>query len=82
MALGLYLFVKWGQQHAEVIFEDGHSEMVDGVIITTPAYQAAHLLADLPAANQLKKIDYIWSETSLWLSIAKTSHLNWMLRAF
>ncbi|MEC0225556.1 protoporphyrinogen oxidase [Paenibacillus alba] len=46
-------------QQTEVIFEDGHKELVDGVILTTPTYQAAPLLADLPAASELKKIDYI-----------------------
>lgn len=45
--------------HAEVTFEDGHREIVDGVIITTPTYQSAKLLAELPAAQELAKIDYI-----------------------
>ncbi|NRF91449.1 protoporphyrinogen oxidase [Paenibacillus frigoriresistens] len=57
--VGVVSVRKMGQQQAEVIFEDGHSEIVDGVILTTPTYQAAQLLADFPAANKLKKIDYI-----------------------
>lgn len=44
---------------AEVTFEDGHREIVDGIIVTTPTYQAAKLLSELPAASQLSKIDYI-----------------------
>ncbi|MFD0694126.1 protoporphyrinogen oxidase [Paenibacillus sp. GCM10027628] len=43
----------------EVTFEDGHSEMADGVIITTPTFQAAQVLAQLPAAAALKQIEYI-----------------------
>ncbi|MDD9269880.1 protoporphyrinogen oxidase [Paenibacillus sp. GCM10023248] len=44
---------------SEVIFEDGHSEIVDGVIVTSPTFQAARMLADLPAAKELERIDYI-----------------------
>ena len=44
---------------AEVTFEDGHREIVDGIIVTTPTYQAAKLLSELPAASKLAKIDYI-----------------------
>jgi oxygen-dependent protoporphyrinogen oxidase len=47
------------QNRVEVVFEDGHSEIVDGVILTAPAYQAARLLAHLPASEKLKKINYI-----------------------
>jgi oxygen-dependent protoporphyrinogen oxidase len=47
------------ENRIEVAFEDGHSEIVDGVILTTPAYQAAKLLADLPASGKLKKINYV-----------------------
>ncbi|CAN7329419.1 protoporphyrinogen oxidase [Paenibacillus sp. LjRoot153] len=43
----------------EVVFEDGQREIVDGVIVTTPTYQAAKLLSELPAATELAKIDYI-----------------------
>ncbi|KRE74659.1 protoporphyrinogen oxidase [Paenibacillus sp. Soil750] len=43
----------------EVVFEDGQRELVDGVILTTPTYQAAKLLSELPAASKLAKIDYI-----------------------
>ena len=46
-------------QQTEVTFADGSSEIVDGIIITTPTYQAAKLLTELPAANKLAKIDYI-----------------------
>jgi oxygen-dependent protoporphyrinogen oxidase len=47
------------ENRIEVVFEDGHSEMVDGVILTAPAYQAAKLLAHLPASEKLKKINYV-----------------------
>jgi oxygen-dependent protoporphyrinogen oxidase len=43
----------------EVVFEDGQREIIDGVIVTTPTYQAARLLSELPAASKLAKIDYI-----------------------
>jgi oxygen-dependent protoporphyrinogen oxidase len=46
-------------QETEVTFEDGQSEIVDGVILTTPTYQAAKFLSHLPASGELKKIDYI-----------------------
>ncbi|OCT14919.1 protoporphyrinogen oxidase [Paenibacillus pectinilyticus] len=46
-------------EQAEVTFEDGHREIVDGLIVTTPTYQAAKILFELPAASQLAKIDYI-----------------------
>ena len=42
-------------QQTEVIFEDGHREIVDGVIVTTPTYQAAKLLSELPAASELNE---------------------------
>jgi protoporphyrinogen/coproporphyrinogen III oxidase len=47
------------ENRVEVLFEDGHSEIVDGVILTAPAYQAAKLLAHLPASEKLKKINYV-----------------------
>jgi protoporphyrinogen/coproporphyrinogen III oxidase len=47
------------ENRIEVVFEDGHSEMVDGVILTSPAYQAAKLLAHLPGSEKLKKINYV-----------------------
>ncbi|WNR45829.1 protoporphyrinogen oxidase [Paenibacillus roseipurpureus] len=43
----------------EVTFEDGHVEIVEGVIVTTPTYQAAKLLTELPASSVLANIDYI-----------------------
>jgi oxygen-dependent protoporphyrinogen oxidase len=43
----------------EVVFEDGHSEIVDGVIVTAPTYQAAKFFAHLPASEQLSKINYV-----------------------
>lgn len=55
---GIASLRKSGQQ-TEVIFEDGHNEIVDGVIVTSPTHQAARMLDHLPAANELKKIDYI-----------------------
>lgn len=47
------------EQQAEVIFEDGRSEIVDGIILTSQAYQVAQMLPHFPAASELKKIDYI-----------------------
>lgn len=55
---GVAAIKKMGHQ-TEVTFEDGHSEIVDGVILTTPTHQAALMLGQLPAADVLKKIDYI-----------------------
>ncbi|SDN57180.1 oxygen-dependent protoporphyrinogen oxidase [Paenibacillus sp. yr247] len=56
--VGVASVSKMGQK-TEVIFENGQSEIVDGVILTTPTFQAAQMLAHLPAASELKKIDYI-----------------------
>ncbi|MGG1555525.1 protoporphyrinogen oxidase [Paenibacillus ferrarius] len=44
---------------AKVIFEDGHEEVVDGLIVTTQTYQAAKLLEELPIAEVLRNIEYI-----------------------
>jgi oxygen-dependent protoporphyrinogen oxidase len=43
----------------EVVFEDGHSEMVDGVIVAAPTYQAAKFFAHLSASEPLSKINYV-----------------------
>jgi len=43
----------------EVVLEDGKREVVDGVIVTTPTYQASELLSNLRAAAMLEQIDYI-----------------------
>jgi oxygen-dependent protoporphyrinogen oxidase len=43
----------------EVGFEDGHTELVDGVIIAAPTYQAARFVSHLPAASKLAKIHYV-----------------------
>ncbi|MBD0381672.1 protoporphyrinogen oxidase [Paenibacillus sedimenti] len=46
-------------EQTEVMFEDGHTEIVDGVIITTQTFQAAQVLSHVPAAADLKQIEYI-----------------------
>ncbi|MCY9658981.1 protoporphyrinogen oxidase [Paenibacillus chondroitinus] len=56
--LGVASIRQAGQQ-TEILFEDGSSEIVDGVIVTSPTYQAAQMLGHFPAASELKKIDYI-----------------------
>ncbi|MEW9700153.1 protoporphyrinogen oxidase [Paenibacillus sp. SI8] len=50
---------EFGEDQSEITFEDGHREVVDGVIISTPTFQAAQVLSHVPAASALKKIDYI-----------------------
>jgi oxygen-dependent protoporphyrinogen oxidase len=47
------------ENQVEVVFEDGHSEVVDGVIIATPTYQAARFLSHLPSASKLANIQYV-----------------------
>jgi protoporphyrinogen/coproporphyrinogen III oxidase len=47
------------ENRVEVVFVDGHSEVVDGVILTAPAYQAAKLFAQFPASEKLNKINYV-----------------------
>ncbi|UKS27709.1 protoporphyrinogen oxidase [Paenibacillus sp. HWE-109] len=51
--------IKKAGRQTEITFEDGHSEIVDGLILTTPTYQSARMLAHVPAASVLQKIDYI-----------------------
>ncbi|MBP1995936.1 protoporphyrinogen oxidase [Paenibacillus eucommiae] len=43
----------------EVLFDNGRRELVDGVILTSPAYQVPALLSRFPAANELSKIRYV-----------------------
>ncbi|NEW04480.1 protoporphyrinogen oxidase [Paenibacillus sp. SYP-B3998] len=57
--VGVLSMKKLTSGKTEVIFEDGHHEVVDGVIVSTTTFQAAELLSDLPAAAVLKKIEYI-----------------------
>jgi oxygen-dependent protoporphyrinogen oxidase len=47
------------EQQIEVAFADGSSEMVDSLILAVPTYQAAKLLAPLPIAPELERIQYI-----------------------
>jgi oxygen-dependent protoporphyrinogen oxidase len=47
------------EDQVEITFEDGHKEIVDGVILTAPTYQAAKFLSHLPAAQKLSKIQYV-----------------------
>jgi oxygen-dependent protoporphyrinogen oxidase len=47
------------ENQVEVSFEDGHSEIVDGVIVTAPTHQAARLFAHLPASEKLRQINYV-----------------------
>ncbi|TXK84711.1 protoporphyrinogen oxidase [Paenibacillus sp. N3.4] len=57
--VGVVSIAKTSELQSEVTFEDGHQELVDGVIVTTPTFQTANLLSHLPAASKLKKIEYI-----------------------
>jgi protoporphyrinogen/coproporphyrinogen III oxidase len=56
---GVVSIREFGADQTEVTFEDGHREIVDGAIITTPTFQAAQVLSHLPAAADLNKIAYI-----------------------
>ncbi|MDF2962754.1 MAG: protoporphyrinogen oxidase, partial [Paenibacillus sp.] len=47
-----------GTSAYELVYGNGETERIDGAIIALPAYAIAPLLKEVPAVEELKKIDY------------------------
>ncbi|WP_311198750.1 protoporphyrinogen oxidase [Paenibacillus hexagrammi] len=76
--VGAVSILKTAEGRTEVVLDNGDREIVDGVVITTPTYQAAECLGRLPVAADLGKIEYISVANVIMGFHKRTFHLHWM----